>query len=68
MKIKELLSCECEACCPAMFLLEDGQVAVMGVDATDDIVNVPAFAKRAVNERIVVIPKSLIDNLTRAEK
>lgn len=63
MKIEKILSCECEACCPTVFLSEDGDLIVMGKDVTNEVENLSQFGHKDANERLVKIPRSLIENL-----
>ncbi len=48
--------------CPDMFLLDDGRIAIIGTDMTEELTGkIPADAGVADYERIVVIPREVLD-------
>lgn len=52
--------CECDACCPTIFDTDDGSIVIMGEDVTDKVENLKDFGCCAPNEKMVHIPKSLL--------
>jgi hypothetical protein len=53
--------CAAHHTCPDVFLLENGDFAVIGRDITSDILSgLPSDAGCGANERIVLLPRSVL--------
>lgn len=57
--------CQATTACPAVFQLDDGNIAIIGTDVTEDVKpHLPKGSGCASHERIVRIPKLVLEAAT----